>query len=86
MVKHIGTASSQSQITPTQEAVTPFVCFGLQAMSPNLPGSPYFFAMMFPKKPNFVTPYYIYKAEPLGGGMWNQKLDNQHIDIHLNFN
>lgn len=54
-------------------------------MSPNLPGSPYYFAMPFPKESIFLTPYYINTVESTGGGMWNQKLENQFIDIqHLN--
>lgn len=81
MVKRIGTISSQSKLH-TRTRGNHALCAALSV--PNASESPrfaVFFAVVFPKEPKGMTPYYINREEPMGGGKWSQKLDNS-FEIH----
>ena len=81
MVKRVGTASSQSKLHTRTEGVCAFRAALSLANASESPRFAVFFAVVFPKEPKGVTPYYINREEPMSGGKWSQKLGNV-LEIH----
>ena len=76
MVKRIGTECSQSNKNAnTKGNLALSVAFSVAKASES-PRFAVFFAVVFPKEPKGLTPYYINSTEPMSGGMWTQKLTN----------
>ena len=76
MVKRIDTISSQSnKNTNTKGSHALRVALSVSNASES-PRFAVFFAMVFPKEPKGMTPYYINREEPLDGGKWSRKFNN----------
>lgn len=76
MVKRIDTASSQSNTRTNTESLMALRRAFSVSIASESPRFAVFFAVVFPKEPKGMTPYYINSVEPMSGGKWTQKLSN----------
>ena len=76
MVKRIDTASSQSKTRTNTESLEALCRAFSVSVASESPRFAVLFAMVFPKEPKGMTPYYINVVEPVSGGVWTQKLNN----------